>query len=190
MKLGGEAFNNCTPRLMPNADKEAGYCVFRSSASLPCAMEVTAQTIINAIQNFNINMRRTKQPALPGHYDLVTQGNGWDCVPHISRPRELPIRNHRKSYCPGPQLLRFCLRRVSSYDLFEQGSQGSRAWARRARTCCFKSYLPRATHARVRKLTVRSLLSSTSAEAGLRCWLCVLCWSPLCSCVSVHAMPT
>ena len=32
---------------MPNADKEAGYCVFRSSASLLCAMEVTAQTIIN-----------------------------------------------------------------------------------------------------------------------------------------------
>ena len=147
------------------------------------------------VQNFNINMWRTKQPALPGHYDLVTHGNGWDCVPHISRPRELPIRNHRKSYCPGPQFF-VCLRRVSSYDWFEQGSQGSqgsRAWARRARTCCFKSYLPRAAHASVRKLTVRSLLSSTSAEAGLRCWLCVLCWlcwSPLCSCVSAHAMPT
>ena len=32
---------------MPNADKEAGYCVFRSSASLPCATEVTAQTRLN-----------------------------------------------------------------------------------------------------------------------------------------------
>ena len=90
------------------------------------------------VQNFNINMWRTKQPALPGHYDLVTHGNGWECVPHISRPRELPIENHRKSYCPGPQFFFAC-------DAFRPMTCSSRA--------------PRATHARVRKATVPHILT-------------------------------